>query len=165
MSDMRDQPVYTTEHLSGLKRPEMNRLAKKIGINNLKGKNDDMIIRMIEQSEINECEFDEMGELSLVRVAKTNNVRRHPVLGEYVNVTVTPRDPEIKQEFFGNNDYQCTIRMNEPVRIPTGFVTFINSACYSIEHYYDETKMDPASGKMGLHTQRKIPDFFVAATV
>ena len=125
-------------------------------MNSLKGRNEDMIERMIEQSETNECEFDEMGELSVIKAKKADNVRRHPVLGEYVMVEVTPRDPEIRSEFFGNNDYQATIRMNTPVRIPVGFVKFINKSCYSIEHYYDETKMDPTSGKMGLHTQRKI---------
>ncbi len=161
MSNMEDQPIYRYDDLSGLKRPELNRLAKKVGVNDFKGKNDAVIERMIKQSEINECEFDEMGELSIKNVPKRDNKRRHPVLGEYIPVQVSSRDPDIKQEFFGNNDYQATIQMNNTVIIPKGFVKFIRTACHSLEHYFDDTKINPATGKMGLHTTRKVPDFFV----
>ena len=151
--------AYKHDDLSGLKRPELNRLAKKLGLNDLRGKNDSIIDRMVNASETQTCEFDEMGELVAVQ-AVAKNVRRHPVLGEYVKAVVNPRDSEIKEEFFANNHYQCRIRMGEEVFIPVDFIKFINKSCHSVEHYYDERKYNPETGKYGLHTERKVQDYF-----
>ena len=150
--------AYRKDDLEGLKRPELNRLAKKIGINDLRGKNVDFIDKMIKQSEESNCEYDDMGELQVVGII-TPNERTHPVLGKYVKVVVSARDSEIKADVFANSHYQARIRMGDEITIPEGFVKFINS-CHSIEHYYDETKFNPETGKYGLHTQRKIQDYF-----
>ena len=153
--------AYKYDDLSGLKRPELNRLAKKLGVNDLKGKNDDMIARMIAMSETNDCFYDDMGELQAQQSVEAN-ARKHPVLGEYVLVTVSARDGETREEFFANNDYQCRIVMGEEVMIPRDFIKFINKSCYTKEHHYDENKYNPQTGKLGLHTDRKIQDFFAS---
>jgi hypothetical protein len=114
---------------------------------------------MINTSETTRCEYDEQGELQAIQTTE-DRAKRHPVLGKYVKVMIVPRDSEIKREFFANNDYQCNTPMNTPVIIPEGFMAHINTACYSIESSYDEHKLDPATGHMGMTTKRKIPDFF-----
>jgi len=151
--------AYTMSDISELKRPDLTRLAKKLGINNLKGKNEDLIDRIISTSEQVNCEYDEDGELALIG-EPIKRVRKHPVLGEYVKVIVTPRDPEIKEETFANNDYQCRVIMGQEVEMPEGFMKFINTACYSVEHFYDENKYNAETGKYGMHTSRRVPDYF-----
>ena len=158
MEDM-IKTAYTAEDLKDIKRSELNRLAKKIGINNLRGKNEEMIERMVSKSETENCEYDEMGELSFVQTS-TERAKIHPVLGEYVTVVITSRDPEVKREFFANNDYQCNAPMDREIVIPEKFIKFINSSCYSIEHYYDELAIDPETGNRGLHTSRQIQSYF-----
>ena len=153
--------AYTEEDLKDLKRPELNRLAKKIGINDLRGKNVDFIAKMIDKTETSTCEYDDMGELIAIEAVQ-KNVRTHPVLGEYVRAIVTARDHDTKVEVFANNHYQARIRMGDEVIIPKGFIKFINTSCHSLEHYYDETKFNSETGKYGVHTKRKIPDFFAS---
>jgi len=159
MEDIENKPMYVKEDLEGRKRPELNRLAKKVGVNNLAGKNETMIERIIEHTETNECRWDEDGELVAVNTVESL-AKVHPVLGEYVKCTVTPRDMEIKKEYFANTHYMCTIVMNEVVSIPRGMVDFINKSVHSIEHYYDEFAFNPETGKLGVHTTRKVQDYF-----
>jgi len=158
MEDM-NKTAYKAEDLQGIKRSELNRLAKKIGINNLRGKNEEIIQRMVDKSETEECEYDEMGELSFVQSTE-ERAKVHPVLGKYVTVIITARDNEVKREFFANNDYQCNAPMNREVVIPEGFIKHINTACYSVEHYYDADAINPETGEKGLHTKRQIQDYF-----
>ncbi len=153
--------AYTKQELEDLKRPEINRLAKKIGINNLRGKNADMIDRMIDVCETKECEYDDMGEIiALDKIV--SNERIHPVLGKYVKVVVNSRDNELREEFFANSHYSCRIRMGEEVMIPEGMMSFINKSCHTLEHYYDEKRFNQETGKYGVHTQRKVQDFFAS---
>ena len=151
--------AYKYDDLSGLKRPELNRLAKKLGINDLKGKNEDMIERMINTSESSNCQYDDMGELQAQQTV-AERTRRHPVLGEYVKAVITPRDQEVEREFFANNDYQCNAPMNREVVIPIDFIKFINKSCYEIENYYDEHRINPETGHRGMHTSRRVQNYF-----
>ncbi len=153
--------AYTLDDLKDIKRPELNRLAKKIGINDLRGKNADFIQRMIDVSETKECEYDDTGELiSLDKVI--DNKRIHPVLGEYVKCIVNARDNELREEFFANSHYSCRIRMGDEIMIPMGMMKFINSSCHTLEHYYDDKKFNPETGKYGVHSQRKVQDFYAS---
>ncbi len=151
--------AYALNDLEGIKRPELNRLAKKIGINDLRGKNDAFIQRMIDVSETKECEYDDAGELiALDKIV--DNTRVHPVLGKYIKCVVNARDAEIKENFFANSHYSARIRMGDEIVIPEGMMKFINTSCYTVEHYYDDSRFNPETGKYGLHTQRKVQDFF-----
>ena len=154
-----DKVAYKLDDLSGLKRPELTRLAKKLGINDLKGKNETLIERMITTSETTRCEYDDMGELQAIQTAE-ERVKRHPVLGEYVKAVITPRDSEVKREFFANNDYQCNAPMNQEIVIPVEFIKFINTSCYELEHHYDEHKMNPETGMRGVDTTRRVQNYF-----
>ena len=151
--------AYKLDDLSGLKRPELTRLAKKLGVNVLSGKNEDLIERMINKSEEVNCEYDDMGELQAVQSVQ-DRVKRHPVLGEYVKAVITPRDSEVKREFFANNDYQCNAPMNTEITIPVDFIKFINKSCYEIEHTYDEHRINPETGHRGMHTDRRVQNYF-----
>jgi len=153
--------AYTKQELQDLKRPEINRLAKKIGINNLRGKNTDMIDRMIDVCETKECEYDDMGEIIAIDKI-VQNTRTHPVLGEYVKIVVNARDNELREEFFANSHYSCRIRMGDEVMIPIGMMKFINNSCHTLEHYYDDKKYNPETGKYGVHTERKTQDFYAS---
>jgi hypothetical protein len=163
MENMNQSAVYTYEELAELKRPELNKRAKLLLINDLKGKNDDLIERIITKTKTVRCSWDTEGNLVAPKetVVQDNGVRRHPVLGEYHKYIVEARESELNDETFANNHYAARIKMGEPVIIPDGFANFIANACYSFEHYYDENKLDPTTGKMGLHTKRRISDFFV----
>ena len=158
MEDM-IKAAYKAEDLQDIKRTELNRLAKKIGINNLRGENEEMIQRMVDKSETESCEYDEMGELSFVQTQEERK-KIHPVLGEYVTAVITPRDNETKREFFANNDYQCNAPMNREIVIPEQFIKFINSSCYEVEHYYDEDAINPETGHKGYHTSRRVQNYF-----
>lgn len=162
MEDMNKSALYTYEELQELKRPELNRLAKKLGINDLKGKNDDIIERMINRTKTVRCTWDSEGDLVAPKETKPVESKRvHPVLGEWNKYIIEARDNTITDETFANNHFSARIKMNEEVNIPTMFADFISNSCYSLEHYYDETKINPETGLMGLHTKRRVSDFFV----
>lgn len=157
----RDNAVYTYEELSMLKRPELNKRAKLLKLNDLRGKNEDLVERMIIKSKTVRCTWNEEGNLvAPVEAQVSNGVRTHPVLGEWKKFVVEARESELKDETFANNDFSARIIMGEEVMLPVGFAKFIRTSCYSTEHYYDENKIDPATGKLGLHTSRRISDFF-----
>ncbi len=160
MDDMKSA-IYSYEELSELKRPELNKRAKLLRINDLKGKNEDLIERMIIKSKTVRCTWNEDGNLlAPVEEAVADGVRKHPVLGEWRKYIVEAREQDLKDETFANNDFSARIVMGQEVMLPMGFAKFIRTACYSLEHYYDETKIDPATGRLGLHTSRKVSDFF-----
>ena len=157
----RDSATYSYEELSDKKRPELNKLAKKLKLNDLRGKNEDLIERIILKTKTVRCTWDSDGDLVAPQEAEVQNGKRtHPVLGEWKKYVVEARDIDLKDETFANNDFAARIKMGETVSLPVGFAKFIRTACYTLEHYYDETKRDPATGQMGLHTSRKVSDFF-----
>jgi len=163
---MRIEPMeklkYTHSNLSELKRPELSKLAKGLKINDLSGKNADLIERIVFTSETVETDLDELGNIVAVNEPiSTPKVRTHPALGKYVKVSVQARERDVLDEHFMNNDYACRIKMDTPIEIPEGFVKFIQTACYSIEHFYDENAFNPETGSKGLHSQRKVNDFFI----
>jgi len=161
MSDMKNSAVYSYEELSELKRQDLNKRAKLVRVNDLKGKNEDLIERIITKTKTVRCTWNEDGNLVAPQEQEIHKgVRTHPVLGEWKNYIVEARDIDLKDETFANNDFAARIKMGETVSLPVGFAKFIRTACYTLEHYYDETKRDPATGQMGLHTSRKVSDFF-----
>jgi len=162
MDDMKSA-VYSYEELGEFKRPDLNRLAKKLKIHDLKGKNEDIIERMINKTKIVRCTWDTEGDLvapAEVDVVE-NGKRNHPVLGEWKTYVIEARDTTVLDETFANNHFAARIEMNKPVNLPEQFAKFIQNSCYSLEHYYDENRIDPATGKMGLHTSRRVSDYFV----
>ena len=162
MSDM-ETANYTYEELSDKKRPDLNKLARKLKVQDLRGKNEDLIERMINKTKTVRCTWDSDGDLIAPHEAMAQEgagKRMHPVLGEWKTYVIEAREHELVDETFANNHFSARIKMGEEVTIPEGFAKFIANSCYSFEHYYDETKMDPATGKMGLHTKRRISDFF-----
>ena len=154
--------LYTYEELGMLKRPELNKLAKLLKLSDLRGNNEDLIERMIIKTKTVRCTWDTDGNLVAPHeeVIHTNGSRRHPVMGEWKNYIIEARDSTLTDETFANNDFSARIQMNQVVNIPEGFAKFIQNSCYSLEHYYDESKIDPVTGKMGLHTSRRVSDFF-----
>ena len=164
MEDMNSKSaLYTYEELDSKPRPELNKLARKLKIDSLKGKNTDIIERMILKSKTVRCTWDEEGDLvAPLEEAKTvGGVRKHPVLGQWKMYVVEARESELKDEQFANNDFAARIQMGKEVSLPESFAKFIANSCYSFVHFYDETKIDPETGKYGLHTKRKEADFFV----
>jgi len=152
---------YSYEELSDKKRPELNKLAKKLKLHDLRGKNEDIVERMINKTKTVRCSWDSDGDLVAPQEAEVQNGKRiHPVLGEWRKYIVEAREAELKDETFANNDFSARITMGKEVMLPMGFAKFIRTACYTTEHYYDEAKIDPATGTMGLHTSRKVSDFF-----
>ncbi len=182
MDDMKSA-VYTVEELNEVKRPRLNELARKINVGDLRGTNKALVERMILRTKTVRCTWDGAGDLiappdevttpTMVEevkapteapkatVAKVNTKRIHPVLGEWNKYIIEAREVELKDETFANNHFAARIQMGVEVMLPDAFANFVATSCYSIEHYYDETRMDPTTGKMGLHTKRNIPDFFV----
>ena len=163
MSDMKSA-IYSIEELSELKRPELNKLAKKLKLEDLRGKNEDLVSRMVIKTKSVRCLWDSDGDLvapaETASAVQGDGKRRHPVLGEWKKYVVEAREHELVDETFANNDFAARIQMGKEVMLPEGFAKFIATSCYSIEHYYDDTKIDPVSGKLGLHTKRQVPDFF-----
>ena len=154
--------VYTELELSEHKRPQLNKLAKKLGITSLAGKNEDLIERMVTKSKSVRCTWDNDGDLVAPKsVEVVNGKRTHPVMGEYKEVIIRARKEDIVDEQFNNGHYAARIIMGEPVKLPEGFIKFITTACVSIDHYYDENKINPETGQLGLHTSRSIPEFYV----
>lgn len=161
MEDNFKSATYTYEELSVLKRNELNQRAKKLLINSLKGKNEELIERIINKTKMVRCTWDNMGHLIAPKETVVADGKRiHPVLGEWKKYIVEARDPDLKDETFANNDYAARIVMGQEVALPEQFAKFINNSCYSLEHYYDETKRDPETGKFGMHTSRRVADFF-----
>jgi len=154
---------YSYEELSDHKRPRLNQIAKKLKIHDLKGKNEEIIERIVNKTKMVRCTWDKEGDLvaPVEQVTVTSDgKRRHPVLGEWKKYVVEAREHELQDETFANNHFAARIQMGKEIMLPEGFAKFIANSCYSIEHYFDETKMDPTTGKIGLHTKRTVPDFF-----
>ena len=144
---MRQSAVYSYEELAELKRPELSKRAKLLKITSLSGRNEDLIERMINKSKTVRCTWDNEGNLiAPVETHTESGVRKHPALGEWKDYIVEAREQELKSETFANNHFSARIKMGEKVNIPEGFAKFIRTSCYSLEHFYDETKIDPATG-------------------
>jgi len=160
--ETRESAIYSYEELQEKKRPELNKLAKLLSLNDLRGKNEDLIERMIIKTKTVRCSWDSDGNLVAPKetVVQDDGKRMHPALGEWKKYIVEARDQTVQDETFANNHFAARIKMNEVVTIPEGFAKFIQNACYSLEHYYDEGKIDPATGQMGLHTSRRVSDYF-----
>jgi hypothetical protein len=162
MENMNQSAVYTVEELNNLTRPQLNIKAKKLNLANRAGKNSDLIDKMIAKTKTVRCSWDTDGDLVAPKetIVQDNGKRIHPVLGEYKKYIIDARESELKDETFANSHYAARIEMGKIVEIPEGFAKFIANSCYTMEHYYDENKYDPTTGKMGMHTSRRLPDFF-----
>jgi len=163
MDDMNKSAVYTFEELENKKRPELNKLSKLLGIRELSGRNVDLIEKMITKTKTVRCTWNDEGNLVAPKetIIQADGKRIHPVLGEWKKYIVRARESELIDETFANNHFAARIVMNQEVMLPSGFAKFIANACTTREHYYDESKFDPTTGKMGTHTTREIPDFFI----
>jgi hypothetical protein len=163
MEDTFKSAIYTVQELGNLKRPDLNRIARKLKIKEVTGKNEDLISRIVQRSMSVRCTWDEDGELVAPEefVNASTGVRTHPVLGEWKYYIVEAREQDVIDETFANNHFSARIKMGEKIAMPKGFADFISNSCYTMEHYYDEQKIDPETGTVGYHTSRRLPDFFV----
>ncbi len=157
---VRESAVYTHNELDGIKRPELSRIAKLLKVNDLSGKNEAIIERIVMATKTNRCTINENGDIVAPNKVETRE-KIHPTAGEYGKYIITARDETVTREAFQNNSYKMTIKMGEEVRIPVSFADFIANSCYSVKSKWDKSKIDPETGELGIVTKQRLPDFFL----
>ncbi len=157
---MRESAVYSYDELEGTKRPELNRIAKLLKVNDLSGKNEAIIERIVIATKTQRCIINANGDLVAPSSTEANK-RVHPTAGEYGKFIVTPRDESITREAFQNNQYKMTVKMGEEANMPVSFANFIANSCYEMKSKWDSNKLDPNTGERGMVVKTRLPTFFV----